>query len=402
MSQTGKNIRVAYKDEGSDLNVAPGATEGRRVRINASPGLSMQRPSIQPGEIRPDGLTSMGRLGSRAVTGRYTGDASLGAWDAWIAAVMRGAWVAAVAITEADMTSITTTTNTIVAAGGDWITEGVRVGDVVRLSNHSAAANNDRNLRVTGVGGADNRTITVAETLEEDASPDSEFTLTVLRKLKNDNPKVRRTFHIEEYNEDIDASELFGGCRVHGVVIRGTPDGMATLDFQVTGLSRTVLEDAEAPYFTDPDVESNIGLVFADANIRFAGSDIVVATSFELTIQAAAATQPVIGADHSPDVFDEEIQVSGSVSVIREDLDNVGRFDAETEIELSVLLIEPEDEPRDCMHIFVPRIKIGGVDAPKGNAGAMIETLPFMGGAKENAAGYDNSMVTISTSHNPS
>ena len=43
--------------------------------------------------------------------------------------------------------AITTTTSTIVAAAGSWITAGVRVGDIVTLTGHSTAANNSLRLR---------------------------------------------------------------------------------------------------------------------------------------------------------------------------------------------------------------------------------------------------------------
>lgn len=394
-TQTGKNIIVAAKVE-TDLGVAPSAGDAERIRINPSPGLTLNRERIPPGEIRGDMLTSMMRLGSRAVSGSYVGDLSVGSFDTFLQAVMRGTWVAAVSITEATMTSITTTTSTIVAAGGSWLTQGVRVGDIVTLAGHETAANNGLRLRVTGVTAT---TITVAGTpLTLNASADTSFTLTVLRKLKNDTPKVRRSFTVEEYNADIDRSERFSGCRFHGMTIRGAPNGMATIDLMVTGLSATTLPDNESPYFTDPSLATSLGLVFTDAVVRFAGADIAIATGFELAVRADAATEPVIGSNSSPDVYDEEIQVSGQLSIIREDLAAVERLGDEAELELSVLLTEPASAPVPCMSLFVPRLKVTGTQAPKGGPRALVETVTFEAGKKEGASGYDDTMLTISTS----
>ena len=136
MSQLGQNVIVAYKVQAT-AGTAPGATGGKRVRLNQSPGLSMTRALIESNEIRGDMLTAMARLGHRSVGGGYNGDLSIGSWDDWLEAAVRATWVAAVAITESTMTSITTTTSTIVAAAGSWITEGVRVGDLVRLTDHA-------------------------------------------------------------------------------------------------------------------------------------------------------------------------------------------------------------------------------------------------------------------------
>jgi hypothetical protein len=80
-------------------------------------------------------------------------------------------------LTSGTLTSITTTTNTIVAASGSWITQGVKVGDLVVLTNHATAANN--NLRL-GVAGVTASTITIASAnLTANAVPDSAFTLTI-------------------------------------------------------------------------------------------------------------------------------------------------------------------------------------------------------------------------------
>lgn len=394
MSQTGQGIVVAYKVE-SAFNVAPGATGATRIRLNSSPGLSLQRTLITPGEIRADQLSPMGRLGSREVTGSYAGDLSLSSWDDFLEAVLRGTWVANVTINFSDVTSITTGTNTIVGASGSFVTLGVRVGDVIRLSGHAQAGNNDRNLRVTGVTAS---TITVAETLTVDAVGDAAGTITILRTLVNSATPTRRSFHIEEYNQDIDESELFGGCRIVGVTIRGGPDGMATIECQVLGASVDTLATGASPFFTTPTLDSTIGLVMADATLRYGGADIATLTAFELSAAIVAATQPVIGATVTPDVFDNRLNVTGSLSLVRGDLVNVDRFTDETELELHVLLVEPEAEPKDCLSIFVPRLKLTSAGSPLGDDGAMIETLPFIAGKKESVTGYDDTLLKFSTS----
>lgn len=79
--------------------------------------------------------------------------------------------------TSGTLTSITTTTTTIVAASGSWITQGVKVGDLVVLTNHATGANN--NLRL-GVAAVTASTITIASSnLTANAVPDSAFTLTI-------------------------------------------------------------------------------------------------------------------------------------------------------------------------------------------------------------------------------
>lgn len=396
--QTGRGIAVNYYVE-SVFNTPPGAGTSNRFRANASGGLKLARALINPNEIRVDGMTSMGRLGSKSIAGSYSADASVGTFDPLLEAALRGTWTAAVAITEATagLTSITTGTSTIVAAAGSWLTAGVRVGDVVRLTGHSTAANNSRNLRVTGVSAL---TLTVAETLVADAVADTAFTLTIARKLVMPAVPVRRSFTFEQYGVDTDLTEQFTGCRVSSLRVTGQPDGMCILEFGIVGADLNPLATGASPYYTSPTVTSTIALTLADATIRLGGADIAVLTSFEYMHDLRAATLPVIGSTLTPDVFENPAQGSGSVSGVRSDFTNLNRFKNETELELHVLMVEPESEPKDFISLFLPQIKLTGTDTGFGGDGALIETMPFIVGPKDGASatGYNNSMVVLATS----
>lgn len=394
--QIGKDVRVAYKVE-STFNTDPGASGATRVRFNPSPGLSLARAQILPGEVRSDGQTPLGRMGSRNVAGSFIGDLSVFTWDGLLEAGMRGTWADAVVLDESDFTSITTTTSTIVAASGSWITLGVRIGDVIRITNHATAANNNRNLRVTAVTAT---TITVAETLTLNASADSDCEVTILRKLVNGATPVRRSFHFEQYFQTIDQSQLFGGCRIGGPTFRGGPDGMATIEFPIVGASMAVLATGSSPHFTDPVLTATKGLTFVDARIRFGGETIVVATNAELATNLPLSNLPVIGSTYSPDVFDEQLAGSGSLSILREDLSRVEAFDAETPFSLEILLEEqsaaPGTAPR-CFAIYVPSILLSSVEAPLGGDGGMIETVQFTVGKSEGVTAQDDTMFVFHT-----
>lgn len=393
--QTGRNILVAYKSEGATFNVAPAAAGATRFRPNPSPGLNLAKAEIPPGEIRSDGQTSMVRYGSKSVAGGYVADISVGTFDSLLEAALRGTWTAAVAITQATMTSITTGANTIVAAAGSWITQGVRVGDVVRLTLHSTAANNNRNLRVTGVTAL---TITVAETLTVDAVADATFTLTVSKKLFQAATPVRRSFTFEEYDADVDLTEQVTGARVSSLKISGQPDGMCIVEFGIVGADLTPLGTGASPFFTAPTLSTSSALTLVDATIRYAGADIATLTSFEVMLDLTAKTLPVIGSTVTPDVFENPAAMSGSISGVRSDFTNLTRFTAETELELHVLMVQPEAEPKGFISAFLPRIKLGGVGKSFGGDGAMIETMPFRVGPKEATTGYDNTMIMLATS----
>lgn len=397
--QTGRNILVAYKAE-TTFNTPPGVVTGaNRFRPNSSSGLKLAMAEIAPGEIRSDGQTSMPRLGSRSVSGSYVGDLSVGTFDPLIEAALRGTWVAAVVLTQATGTSLTATAGppgTLVRAAGSWITDGVRVGDVVRANiTGGPAGNNNRNLRVTGVSAL---TLTVAETLIVDATPRTTYTVTISKKIFQPATPVRRSFTFEEYDQDVDLTEQVTGARISSLKISGGPDAMCLIEFGIVGADLNPLSSGASPFYTSPTLTTSIALTLVDATIRFGGADIVVLTAFEVTYDLTAKTLPVIGSVVTPDVFENPSVVAGSVSAVRSDLTALTRLKAETELELHVLAVEPESEPKDFVSLFLPRIKIKGVDKGFGGDGAMIETQPFTTGPKENTTGYDSTMLSFSTS----
>jgi hypothetical protein len=393
--QPGKDFYIAYKVQPTK-GTAPGTGSAKQLRIDPSPGMSLRRTLIENPEVRSDGLTSMGRLGTREGVSSYGIPVTVGGLDDILEAIMRSTWVAAVAVTQATMTSITTTTTTIVAAAGSWITQGVRVGDVVRLTGHSTAANNNINLRVTAVTAS---TITVAGTpLTTDAVADTSFTLTILKKLSNPTSPTRRAFYLEEYLRTADQSKVGDYYKFIALKLTGSPNGNCTAEVQLLGADMQPLASGSSPYFVSPTLNTSIRLVWADATLRFNGSDVASCQAFELSVVIDAATEPGIGSTGAVDVIDNDCKVTGSLTLLRSDLSNLTLFTNETEFELGVLLVEPESEPKDCLSFFVPRCKITNLTAPLGDTGAMKETLPFTTGKKESVSGYDDSMLTICTS----
>jgi hypothetical protein len=394
--QSAKNVTVAFKPEAT-FNTPPGATGGEFLRFTPSAGAQLQSATIRSNEQRADSLQTMGRNGSEQVTGTYTAEASVGSHDTLYEAVMRATWNAALVVTEATSggpDEITTEANAIVGANGSWIAAGLRVGDVIRLTGHSVPANNGRNLRVRAITAT---RLELYETLTVEATADTTFTITRGKKLSNPAAPVKRTFYVEQRNVDVDASQLFGGIRWTGLKVTGTPDGMAELEFTLLGASMTVVDGGDSPYFTAPTAYNSDPLVFADAKIGLAGADISVATAFEFTYAINAATQPVVGSKVSPDVFDNDVTLGGSFSMIREDFARVDAFRNEVEFPLHILLTEPVPEPKPYLSFYIPRCKYTGADAPLGGDGAMIETLPFQCGATAAASGVDATMLTICT-----
>lgn len=395
--QTGRNISIAFKAQPT-LGVPATGAGASVFRYSGGSGLNLRKNKIRSSESRSDGQSTLGRHGHRSVEGGYNAPLSLGTFDALLEAIVRGTFDAPLSITNTQMTSITTTANTIVAAGGSWITQGLRIGDVIRLTGHAQAANNGKNLRIVGLTAT---VITVAETLVADATADSTFTITRPKKVINPAIPVRRLFTFEERYEDLDSSELFPDVRVSSLRIRMPAEGEVSLEFGLVGRDMQVLEGAASPNFTSPTPTASLGLVAADASIRLGSQVITTITALDFALNLNATTQPVIGSMLSRDVYDGNLQpITGTFSAIRDDMEMLKKYLNEEQLALHLLLVEPESEPKDFISVVLPLLTLDGNTKNLGQDGPLIQSIPFEAGKQTNAGGgiNDQTMIAIQSS----
>lgn len=404
--QSNARVQIGIKRE-TTVGTAAGTSGGDVLRILDSPGFDPDRNAIESQENRADGTTAMGRLGGKTLTGTFNGEITIGgAVDVILEAMMRGTWRPNLQITNTAMTSITTTTNTIVAAGGSWITQGVRVGDIARLSNHASGANNGLNLRVltvtattltvAGIGlGANNSAPLIAN-----AVADTAFELTIQKKLVNPAAPVRYSHTVEQFGADMDLSSIFVGSRVTGFSISCRPNETAKFSVTFRGLNWSFLVTGTSPYFTAPGLTTGISLIADDSAIRFAGQDVGTFTGFDLDFTIGADTDSVIGSFVAPDVVDDKWKVTGTVTGLMQDYTYKTLWEAETEFEVSIALQEaPASATLGVLSIFLPRVKIAKTSNPAGGGtGSMIETHNLMIGPKTATTGYDGTSAVIHSS----
>lgn len=402
--QTQSNGLIAYKVQSALGSPASGAGASI-LRVAGGQGGRMTKTPVESNEVRMDGMRSRGRHGSRASSGSNDCEYSVGCADPLLEALLRGTWAPALELDEGDVTSITTGANTIIAASGSWISLGLRVGDVIRLADHASAGNNGRNLRVVGLT-AD--TVTVAETLTVNAVADTDFTLTrVGRKLIQPaaGSLVKRYFTVEEYEADIDGSEVFSDAVFHSGRWTMQPNGMLTFVPGWTGTGRMEVEEGgTSPIFTTPSEPTGVPMSVVDATVRLGSEDLVELTAFELTMDAGANAPPLVASHYSPDVFTGQLAVSMNLTMLRKDLAQVARFIDEQVLSLHVLAVDNESEPKDFVSIYVPNFTFGSVDksALSKEAGPRTQTiqiLPALVGKDTSGGAFDPTMVKIQISN---
>ncbi|MBX3490906.1 phage tail tube protein [Parvibaculum sp.] len=390
--QTARQIEVAYKEQDT-IGTLPSAGGAKGFRANTG-GLNLTKTPIQSNENRRDGQSTRGRHGSHDVQGQYAADLSVGSFDDLVAAMFWGTFSAALELDESDFTSITTTANTIVRPSGSWITDGLRVGDVIRLTNHLTAGNNSRNLRIIGLTAT---VITVAETLTLNATPDDDCEITRPKKVLQGT--TRKAFAFEEREIDIDGSEMFEWCRMSRLEMALQPNGMGMMTFGLVGRSMSVATGAGSPYFTDPAYTTSQGLTAVEAKIMLGTTEVVDLSAASIVLDRRAAGFPVVGSNLTPDVFDNNLQVTGSISGLRQDFARTQNFLDEDDLSLWLLFAENTAEPAGFVSIHVPYLTLStNAKSELGQDGPRTQTLELMIGSDPRGGAYEPTMVKWQTS----
>jgi hypothetical protein len=385
--QTASRVLVALKRE-TTAGTAATASGATRVRIIDSPGLVLNRAQIQSNEKTSTALKPMMRLGYKTVEGSLNGELSVGgATDILLEA--------AVAVGFATLTTVAVGTNALVAAAGSWYTQGVKIGDVFKLTGTSQSANH-KNARVIALT---TLTLSVADGTYSVVAASATGTLTILKKVINGATPTSYTHTVEQYDQDIDLTELFKGCMCVGARMSFRPGQMATVQYTFLGMDRELLASGASPYFSSPTLTTSLQLVADDSAIRYNSAAVATFTGFDLDFQITAQGVPVIGSLVTPAIFDNDLMVSGSVTGLRSDFSNLTLYDAETEFDLSILLQEPTGSPPEALSFYLPRVKIAQAGAPLGGGdGAKQETLSISAGPKTAATGIDGTVASIQSS----
>lgn len=401
--QSNSNALVARKRQ-SGLGVQASGASGKVIRTAGGSGIKLAKAATESAEVRKDGLSTRGRHGTQKTSSAYNAELSLGSHDDIIQALMRAEWDTDVlSVSQTEMTSVTTGANSIVAAAGSWITEGFRVGDVIRATNLSDAANNGRNIRLTGVSAL---TLTTAETLIVNATPDTAFTITRPGKRVT-NPATLTAYYdtIEEFEGDIGESTVLTDFVWGTAKLSMAPNGIIMLDPGGVGTGKIdVLQDDDAPLLTSPVATTGAPMSVVDATVRFNGVDLVEVTSFDISMDIQPSAPDVFGSGgikYAPDVFTGVLRVTINLTMLRKSLDLLKAFKDETGLSLHVLCVDNTAEPKDFLSIVVPNFTLGGVDpsALSKQGGGRTQTIsipPALVGIDSSATG-NNSMITFQT-----
>ena len=368
--------QLTFKLE-STYGVLPGASAAQSLR-RVSSDLSLSKDVYQSAEIRVDQQVQDMRHGVRRVAGSLNGELSPGTYDDFMAAALRRDFTVVTPITAVSVTIAGAgPTYTVTRAAGDFLTGGIKRGDVVRLSVGTLnAANLSKNLLVSGV----TATVLTVRPLNGVAlvaeGPVTGCTVTVIGR-KTFAPLTGHTnqsFSIEHWFSDVPQSEVHTGCQPTQIDLQLPPTGLATIGITMVGQNVTT---GASQYFTTPTAATTTGLTAAvNGLVLVNGTSVAVLTGLSLQIMSARSGDPVVGSNSIPTQFPGRITVSGQATAYFEDAVLRDAFLNETEMEIVVVLASDNTAAAKFVGFTLPRCKLGGASKNDGEAG-IVQTIPF-------------------------
>ena len=291
---------------------------------------------------------------------------------------------------------------TVTRGAGSWITDGLKIGNVVRITGAGVHANNiNKNLLIVDLTALVCTVIVLNETAMTAEGPIATYVLTVVGK-KSYTPLTGHTkdyYSVEEWYSDLARSELFADMRVGSIAVSMPATGNATVTTSLVGLSRTT---SGARVLTTPTLTTTAVMTAVNGAIYIGGAAQAFATGIDFTIDNSAANAgAVIGSNSGTDVLTGRIKVSGTLTAQFDSVTLQALYDAETNTNIVIVLTADQTATADCLSVTMPRVKLTG-DAPDdGEERPIVRTYPFT--AEYYAAGgasspYDAAILSINDS----
>jgi hypothetical protein len=380
-----RDLYYAIEDS---FGVPPSTLTMTEVR-NTEDTISLARDNFVSNERRGDrGIHDM-RLGNKQPAGDINFEFSYESFDDFMAAALCAdydtsqedlddAWEAPYALTGTsaiDGITVDKDDKTITRATGSWITDGLRVGDVITIAGFTEDGPPDEtvNNQTTQITALTATVITVSSTTLEDtdsARDSIEFTTSATEIKKG---TTVTSFVIERYFIDVTQYQLYTGGIINGFSLDLAPNGM------VTGGFSFLFKDAEnassAYHDGDPvDVETNRPFDSFTGYINENNTASEVLSALNFSLDNGFERNFVLMADTCPQMTSGRSNVTGSITAYFENKTLYDKFVNETESSLEVGF---QDNNLNGYVITLPRVKYTSAETPVNSDGAIINTMNF-------------------------
>ena len=394
---TGINKVVSYKKETS-FGTLPSPTTGGQTLRRVSSNFNLTKETYQSEEIRTDYQLVDFRHGVRSVEGSISGELSAGTYADFLASALARNWTAATPSALGSTTIATVGgTYTITRTTGSWLTDTVRVGNVIRLTGF-ATANNNANLLVIAL------TATVATVVALNGIKLTNETVASggTYKVQGKTTYAPTTGHtddsytFEEWYSDIGQSEVTVGNKVNTVGIALPATGLTTVDLSFMG--QDLAKRGTSQFFTTPTAQNSNG-IFAAVNgaLIVNGAPVALVTGANFNINRNMTSEAVVGSNIKPEIYEGRIIVDGDFTTLYQDGTFAGYFDNETEISLVVALTANSLPNSEFMSFTIPRLKLSTDTKDDGEKG-IVSSNSFQALKGNGANGFEATTLMIQDS----
>lgn len=374
--EQGQLKKLSYKKQ-TALGASASGSGGQYLRRETA-AFNLTKDKFNSNEIVTHQQYTGDTYGVSKASGTLSGVLSGATYKDFLASLVRADFAAVSAITGMSLTIAGSGPYTITRAAGDFLTGGIKIGHVVRITagTYTGTAR-DINLLVTGV------TATVLTVVVPNGStltaqgPVASSTVTVTGKTT----KVPTTGHtndyytVEEWYSSNSKSRLYTDMQVASAAIQIPATGNTSISLPFVGLGRT---KGGSQVLTSPTAETTSTILSAaNAYILINGTRTIVATGMSLTIDGKVTHgEPVIGSRTLSDVVRGEVMVSGSITVHYDAETISDLFVNETAVSIIAVLFADTTATSEFVSFVIPRAKFFGDDIDDGKK-QLVMTLPF-------------------------
>lgn len=394
---SGINKVVSYKKETS-FGTLPSPTTGGQTLRRVSSNFNLTKETYQSEEIRTDYQLVDFRHGVRSVEGSISGELSAGTYADFLASALARNWTAATPSALGSTTIASVTGKyTITRTTGSWLTDTVRVGNVIRLTGF-ATANNNANLLVIAL------TATVATVVAlnnvkltaETVASGGTYTVAGKTTYAPTTGHTDDSYTFEEWYADIGQSEVTVGNKVNTVGIALPATGLTTVDLSFMG--QDLAKRGTSQFFTSPSAQNSNG-IFAAVNgaLIVNGAPVALVTGANFNINRNMTSEAVVGSNIKPEIYEGRIIVDGDFTTLYQDGTFAGYFDNETEISLVVALTANSLPNSEFMSFTIPRLKLSTDTKDDGEKG-IVSSNSFQALKGFGANGFEATTLMIQDS----
>lgn len=356
---------------------ASGGTKLRRTSADFNPSADVYSSN----EINPSFQVTDTRLGVRGAEGSLNGELSPGTYSQFMGSVMGKDFAAVVGASGVSVTIATSGTNfTITRAAGSWITDGIRVGQVVRMTGAGLnAANVGNNCFVMSM----TATVLTVKVLSGVAlvaeGPIAAVAVAPVGKVSYI-PATGHTnddYNIEEWHSDVAQSMLYTGMKVGTVNVQLPSTGIITTDFSFMG--KGLMQKGVSAYFTSPSAATTTGLLTAvQGALLINGVEGACITDANITIERTMEAAQCVGSNYNSDIFVGKINVSGSLSAYFSDAAMLDYFNNETNVSIAIAATTGTAKNADVISFVIPFAKFTSFANADSETG-IVSSLDFTG-----------------------